>query len=285
MFNHKHGFIDMPVTIACGQCIGCRLERSRQWAMRCVHESSLHEDNSFITLTYADDHVPIGGSLVKKHFQDFIKRLRWHLNKKHNTKIRYYACGEYGSQYERPHYHSCIFGWDFPDKYLWSTRRGVKLYRSPTLETLWPVGFSTVGDVTFESAAYTARYIVKKITGELAAETYERIDTTTGEIHSITPEYTTMSLRPAIGKDWFETFTDDVYPSDFVIMRGKKLKPPRYYNGLYELSHPTEMLSIKKARIRSAMDRRADNTPDRLATRERCKKLQTQQLKRTYEEL
>ena len=151
--------------VPCGQCIGCRLERSRQWAIRCVHEASLHTDNCFITLTYSPDCLPSDGSLNHDDFQKFFKRLRKHIAPK---KIRYYMCGEYGedlqqpSKLGRPHFHACLFGLDFDDKQLYIVRDDVKLYTSATLEKIWGKGFVTIGDVTFESAAYVARYIAKK---------------------------------------------------------------------------------------------------------------------------
>lgn len=281
MFNHKDGFIDLPVTVACGQCIGCRLERSRQWAIRCVHELQMHERASFITLTYTDANIPSGNTLHHPHFQRFLKRLR---KKLYPHKIRYFMCGEYGSKYERPHYHACLYGWDFPDKELWQTRKGVQLYRSASLEKLWPFGYSTVGNVTFQSAAYVARYITKKITGPLAQAHYERLDETTGELFCIKPEYTTSSRQPAIGGAWYEKFSTDVYPSDFVVLNGKKMKPPRYYNGLYEITNPDEMLQIKKTRIHKAAKNAADTTPARLADREYCKQRQAEQLIRPLED-
>lgn len=241
----------------------------------------MHDDNAFITLTYDDENIPPGPSLVKSHFTKFIKRFRFEIKP---ITIRYYHCGEYGSNYGRPHYHACIFGYDFPDKYLWSERKSIQLYRSPMLERLWPQGMSSIGNVTFESAAYVARYITKKYLGPTAAEYYERVDTDTGEIISITPEYTTMSLKPAIGKTWYEKFTTDVYPADEIVLRGRKLKPPRYYNGLYELQNPASMATIKKSRLQAAAKNAADSTSARLMVRERSKLLQIKNLKRNYEE-
>ena len=184
VFNPKQGIQDEQVDVPCGQCIGCKLERSKQWAIRCVHEASMHQDNSFITLTYNDEHLPENGQLVKKDFQKFMKRLR-----KKCGKVRYYQCGEYGSQYDdqgnkitdslnrellgRPHFHACLFGLDFPDKELWTVRNGINLYRSPTLEKIWKKGYSSIGNVTFESAAYVARYITKKLNGDKEKETCE----------------------------------------------------------------------------------------------------------------
>uniref|UniRef100_UPI0040482461 rolling circle replication-associated protein n=1 Tax=Shewanella sp. TaxID=50422 RepID=UPI0040482461 len=165
VFNPAHGYADRPVTLPCGQCVGCRLEHSRQWAIRCVHEAQLHQDNCFITLTYNDDYLPENGTLVKRDFQLFMKRLR----KKYPHAVRYYQCGEYGSKTHRPHYHACLFGHDFKDKTLWQKGSdGTPLYISSSLQDLWSsdghsIGFSTIGTVTFQSAAYVARYIMKKI--------------------------------------------------------------------------------------------------------------------------
>lgn len=154
--------------VPCGQCVGCRLERSRQWAVRCVHEASLYTDNCFVTLTYNDDFLPEDRSLHYRHFQLFMKRLR----KRHGDGVRFYMCGEYGEKQGRPHYHACLFNFRFSDMRLWQERNGVKLYRSAELERLWPFGFCSVGEVTFESAAYVARYIMKKVTGDAAESHY-----------------------------------------------------------------------------------------------------------------
>jgi len=128
---HPH----LPLTIPCGHCIGCLLERSKQWAIRCVHEASLHKNNSFITLTYNDKNLPKYKTLQKKHFQLFMKRLR----KKYGSNIRFFHCGEYGDKYQRPHYHACIFGHDFKDKQLLFTKRGSKTYVSQSLNKLWSI--------------------------------------------------------------------------------------------------------------------------------------------------
>ena len=158
-----------------------------------------------------------------------------------------------------------------------------KLWSDP--ETGEPLGFATIGEVTFESAAYVARYIMKKMTGPMAADHYSRLDETTGEIYQLKPEYTTMSRRPGIGKVWFDKYKSDVYPSDFVVMRGdKKFKPPRFYDGLYEREYPSDMDKIKAKRARNAHSRLDDNTPERLNVRERVKLAQISKLKRTIDE-
>lgn len=247
VFDLHEGFSDRPVTVPCGQCVGCRLEKSRQWAMRCVHEASLHEENSFITLTYDDESLPVGGSLDKSAFPKFMKRLRKRFD---DQRIRFYHAGEYGDRFGRPHYHALLFGFDFRDKYPWSERQGLPVWRSPTLESLWPDGQSEVGSVTFESAAYVARYCVKKVTGKQADEYYS-VTLETGEVVHVQPEYATMSRRPGVGSKWYEQFKCEVYPSDGVVVRGKAMKPPRFYDGLHEMSHPAEMARVKGARRRA----------------------------------
>ena len=149
----------------------------------------MHEENSFVTLTYSDEHLPDGGRLVLDDFQRFFKRLR----KRVGVPVRYYHCGEYGETFGRPHYHACIFGYGFPDRVLWSYSNGQPLYSSKELSDLWPYGHALIGEVTFDSAAYVARYIMKKVNGDRADEHYRRVDLDTGEIYQLPPEYTTMS--------------------------------------------------------------------------------------------
>lgn len=257
----------IPIALPCGQCIGCRLARSQQWACRCMHEASLHSQNCFITLTYSPENIPAHGSLVKKHFQDFMKRYRKRFP---DIKLRYYYCGEYGDLNKRPHYHACIFGHDFSDKYHWrSNERGDKIWRSPTLEKLWPFGSSEIGSVTYESAAYVARYIVKKQTGEKARDHYTEYDSDTGEIHSFRlPEFTDMSRRPGIGSEWFSKYSSDVYNHDYVVINGKKCPPPRYYDKLLTVADPEHMEYLKYERFERAKQFLDNNTPERLSTRE-----------------
>lgn len=257
----KHDIV-RSLNLPCGQCVGCRLERSRQWAMRCMHEASLYEQNCFITLTYDDTHLPSDGSLHYKDFQLFIKRLRKKLG--HN-RVRYYMAGEYGENFGRPHFHACIFGYDFHDKKLWKrTPSGSMLYRSPDLEVLWPFGYSSIGDVNFESAAYVARYIMKKITGKKAKDHYESIDPESGEIIKRIPEFNKMSLKPGIGSEWLKKFKSDVYPHDYVVVRGKKMKPPKAYDKWYKNDNPFEFDEILYKREISAKLNPDNHDPKRL---------------------
>lgn len=229
----------------------------------------MHELNVFITLTYSDEFLPPDGSLVKRHFQTFMKRLR----KLHgHRKVRYFHCGEYGDQTNRPHYHAILFGIDFADKRLHSKNaQGNPLYVSDTLDKLWGLGNCWLGAVTFESAAYVARYCLKKVNGDLAESHYEGRE----------PEYATMSRRPGIGAGWYEAFKDDVYPSDFVVLRGHKVSPPKYYDKLRNRELLTDMETVKLARIGKAKKHKADQTPERLEVRRIVQESKMKLLKRS----
>lgn len=209
-----------------------------------------------------------------------MKRLRKWLDHK---KIRFFHCGEYGENFGRPHYHAIIFGHDWSDKKLkFVTKRGDKVYTSNKLDELWTHGITSTASVTFESCAYVARYVTKKVTGQSAIHHYNKIDYETGEILSErTPEYVTMSRRPGIGKIWYDKYTKDVFPLDEVVLRGVKMRPPRYYNNLYEISNPEDYERIKKLRKAKAMSPEVQqhNTYERLQVREQI------QLKKVSEQL
>lgn len=267
-FQRGASFSGVTLSLPCGQCVGCRLEKSRQWAMRCLHEKSLHESSGFITLTYDDSHLPEGGTLVKRDFQLFMKRMRKRIFKETGRKIRFYACGEYGDTFGRPHYHALIFGYDFPDKVFFKRgKSGEPIYTSKYLRELWPYGFNAIGEVTFESAAYVARYIMKKITGDLASDNYDVI-TSDGVFVSRLPEYTDMSRRPGIAFGWFEKWHKGVFQHDSVVVNGMEVRPPRFYDSKFELVDSDRLLLLKKIRRRKALAFRKDNTVDRLRVRE-----------------
>lgn len=279
VFTRPHAFTDLPIKIPCGQCIGCRLEKSRQWAMRCMHEASLYEDNCFITLTYNDDNLPRNMSLDVSHFQKFMKRLR----KRYGNGIRYYHCGEYGEKFARPHYHACLFNHDFKDKIRWKEVNGNPLWISDELTQLWPFGFSSLGQVSFHSAAYVARYVMKKVTGERAASHYEWVDQKTGEIHTVMPEYTTMSRRPGVGKGWYEKWRDQVYPRDEVVVNGRTVQPPKFYDRMFEVEYPSDFRSVRSRRKWSAKKFADNNTRERLRVREVVTKAKLSRLERSVE--
>lgn len=255
--------ITHTLSLPCGQCIGCRLERSRQWAVRCMHEASLHKFNCFVTLTYNDEHLPYRGMLEYPAYQKFMKRLRWEVK----IPVRFYMCGEYGPENWRPHYHACLFGMDFVDKKYWRTSdSGEKLFRSPLLEKLWPYGHCEIGAVTFESAAYVARYCVQKVTGHNADAHYRRTDKD-GE-YSLPPEFNHMSLKPGIGAGWMAKYGRQTYDFDTVIVNGKECKPPKYYDRLFSRENPEEFEDLQWLREQDAKSRSGDNTPERLAVKE-----------------
>lgn len=263
VFQRAKGFADLEVALPCGRCIGCRIERSREWALRCVHEASLHEDNCFLTLTYSDEHLPSDGSLNVAHFQTFMKRLR-----KKVGKVRYFHCGEYGEKENRPHYHALLFGVDFADKYLWQESNDNLLYRSETLEGLWKMGHSTIGAVTMQSAAYCARYALKKITGEKAPDHYGVRK----------PEYCTMSRNPGIGAEYVKKWRSDIFPCDHVEHEGALYKVPRFY----EITlNDLEKRAIKGKRAQVARKHAHNSTPARLKVREKVLESKVKLLKRS----
>lgn len=258
VFNQKFALPESDeVHVPCGQCIGCRLEQSRQWATRVSLENQLHDKSIFMTLTYDDEHLPyqIDGdtgemvpTLRPKHFTNFMKLLRFNIEKYYpnNGKIRFFGCGEYGSETKRPHYHIILFGFEPPDKKIYKTTfTGHKLYNSAFLEKCWNRGFINFGNVTFESAAYVARYCTKKITGEAAAEHYGVKE----------PEFVRMSRRPGIAKEWFDKYKNDVYPQDFIVIRdGIKCRPPKYFDKLAEKFFPDLFEEIKSYRVDNSVN-------------------------------
>lgn len=289
VFNPKKGYPDMPLTVPCGNCIGCRLDRSKQWAIRCVNEASLHEDNCFLTLTYANP--PENNELNKEHFQKFMKKLR---KKYAHKQIRYFQCGEYGEKLSRPHYHALIFGLDFEDKTFHKEHNGSPLFISEELDNLWGYGHCWIGSVTFESAAYTARYILKKVNGKNATEHYETLNEY-GEYVEKLPEYITMSLgnrKPpehpehnrGIGYQWIKKYLYDTYKDDFIIVNGRKFKPPRYYDNILKELDPELFIKIKAQRLEKVDPCHEDNSTHRLIDRQTCKIAQISSLRRNYEE-
>jgi len=213
-----------------------------------MHEASMHENNSFITLTYDEEHLPHRGQLQHKDFQDFIKRVR----KKYD--VRYYMAGEYGTLNGRPHFHAGLFGHDWADKLFYKTTdSGEKIYTSAELTKLWPWGFSSTAEVTFESMAYVARYCMSKITGDMAEEHYKRFDYL-GE-YQLNPEYNAMSLKPGIGATWLKKYEADVYTYDYVIVNGHETRPPKYYDKLFEAKNPDKFEDLKHERIMLAQAR------------------------------
>jgi len=235
--------------------------------------------------------LPLGGTLVKSHFQKFMKRLRNNLKHK---KIRFYHCGEYGeedigkpqleSRLGRPHYHACIFNHQFDDLELFEKKKTGNIYTSEKLSEIWGKGFCTSMDLTLKSAGYVARYITKKINGDLKDEHYQKICAITGEIYPVQQEYATMSRKPGIAHEWYQKYKKDVFPSDDVIVLSSNsyhhVPTPKYYDTQLEKEDPTLYERIKSERQEFAELHIKDNTLKRLKVREVCKKAQTQLQKR-----
>ena len=245
-----------------------------------MHEAQLHEENSFITLTYRDDELPENGSLDKSHLQKFWKRLR----KRFGNNIRYYGCGEYGDNTFRPHYHACVFNWRPSDGVMFKQTEFGNLYASQVLDEIWSHGHTTFGEVTFKSAAYTARYVMKKMTGDRADDRYSSVDPTTGEIIELVPEFQVSSRRPGIGSKWIEMFRGDVYPFDEVIVNSHPTKPPAFYDKWLEQHYPKQWEEIKRHRQQQGQKYAEDNTADRKRVKEIIKMKQLGQFDRSKTE-
>lgn len=271
----------------CGQCLGCRIQYSREWANRCMMELQYHDSAYFVTLTYDDAHVPMNEyieqapvisattgeiledgaylkslSLYKRDWQLFMKRLRKRFP---NDKIRFFMAGEYGSASFRPHYHAILYGLHLDDLEIYKkSPQGFSYYNSPSLSSCWidtdnryldrpykgdgqPLGYCVVANVTWETCAYTARYIMKKLNGK-ESEVYTNFN--------IQPEFTLMSRKPGIARQYFEDHPD-IYKHDFINIStekgGKKFRPPRYFDKLYDLEHPEELEEIKSIRAKMAV--------------------------------
>lgn len=262
------------IEVPCGQCHGCRLDKSRTWAARCMHEARMHHNNLFLTLTYNDQHLPCGpegrATINKRDLQLFWKRLR-----KSGLDVRYYAVGEYGDNTGRPHYHAIAFGLHFPDLRFYSRSNGFNLYTSQTLNDLWGLGNCWIGDVTFESCAYVARYVMKKLTGN-HAKLYEH--------EGIMPEFSLMSRRPGIGSSFYDKYVSDMLPHDNTVIRNNvKISTPRYYLNKFSLTHPSQTIQLKKQRELNALAHADENTPHRRSIRSEVKLHKLKQLLRSFE--
>lgn len=242
-------FIEIP----CGQCWECRLQYSRMWAERIMLEATAHEHTWFVTLTYNDEHLPSNfsglpefenlRSLQPEDMTLFLKRLRTNSGQ----KFRYYYAGEYGSKSGRPHYHMILFGFEFDDLELYKRTSFGDLKTSQFLEKTWGKGFCTIAECTYETAAYTARYVMKKRKGEDAAVFLQ---------HGLISEFVRMSRNPGIARQYFDDHHDEIYKTDEIFLQtrkgGKNFKPPRYFDKLYEELDPDSFLEIKSDRLAAA---------------------------------
>jgi len=257
------------ITFSCGRCIGCRIRRQQDWALRIILESKLHRYNCFLTLTYDEDHYPRYGSLNYRHWQLFAKKLR-----KKIGPFRFFVAGEYGAKLSRPHYHACLFGAHFPDMEKCNSLRSKHdLFTSNIIGDSWGRGFHSFGELTMASARYAATYCIKKISGPLAEDHYSRVDTSTGEIVKLEPEFARMSLRPGLGYEWIKKYWPEVFASgrDAIIVDGKNYPVPRYFSRSMDDSIlPSSLLldAVEYDRSIRAVLNSGDSTPDRLAVRE-----------------
>lgn len=296
--------IDEYVTIPCGQCIGCRIDYSREWANRMVLENLDHTSSYFITLTYNDEHLPeseyfsketgevcTSYTLVKRDFQGFMKRLRKHFPQ---CQIRFYACGEYGGSTKRPHYHAIIYGLVLDDlKFLKHNFEGSNYYTSDKLGRCWTryndvskeyesMGFHIITEVNWQTCAYVARYVTKKLKGK-DAEFYETFN--------LEPEFSLMSRRPGIAYNYYNMHKDDIYSTYIITLSQfndvRKFKPPHYFDKLYDLEQPDVLAEIKENQKKMAENAKAlklEHTSlsylEMLAVEEEVFKKKTNKLKR-----
>lgn len=236
-FKRSDGTV--PVELPCGNCMACRINHIREWAVRAEHEMRLHEENAFVTLTYDPEHLPKDLSLDHEHFQLFMKKLR----KYTNQKIRFLMCGEYGEQKARPHYHAIFFGYMPTDLEL-IREKPFKMYTSEFLAQTWGKGFVTVSEANYETATYVAGYVRKKIKGKAQHEInenglrpYELYDEESGEIIDRKSEYAQMSRRPGIGAEFYAKHKKAILDHDFTVANHKRVPTPAYYDRLSRREH------------------------------------------------
>ena len=259
--------------------------------MRCTHEASLHDQNAFVTLTYSPENLPPGGCLRHSDFQDFMRRLRQ--TKGVPDSIKYYMCGEYGDPSEddryvgqtgRPHYHALIFGYDWPDKeFMGKREHGHEFFGSELLTKQWQHGHTELGSVTFESAAYVAGYVSKKLkeSNDGYIDRYHVIDTHTGEYSLRPAEYCKMSRggpprkdgtqQRGIAAEWWDRYRGDL-EKDFITMQGKRMRPPKYYDRLEEQRDADSFQRIKDKRREQSLSKEHDDLK-RGREKEKCKQI------------
>ena len=178
--------------------------------------------------------------------------------------LRFFHCGEYGEEKGRAHLHVCLFGHSFSEdrRLLPKSSADFRFWESAKLEKLWGKGSCLIGELEFDSAAYVARYCIKKITGEAAEAHYA----------GRKPEYATMSRRPGIGMGWLDKYGAETYRDDSVVMRGREMQPPKAYDKKWGEKFPEVMERVVAERIEKAKDFEWNTTPERLRVREEVAK-------------
>lgn len=284
------------IRIPCGKCIGCRLDYSREYAVRCSHEAQIYREKQhplmsgmmFITLTFNDVALErrCDWSLKKKEISSWIKRFRRYVEYHYGVKdIKIVCCGEYGSKNQRPHYHLLVYGFRFPDCYKWSVRKGNIYYRSNELEKLWKDaysdeanGFSIIGDVDFQSSAYVARYVTKKVYGEPADYHYLNRE----------KEFLLTPHKEGLGFQWFQRYYKQIFDLGYItVENGNRCPIPRYYWDLlqkYDFDlYECKKLDKLKQMINNLYIDDINSTKERLLVREELKKMKCDKLVRIYE--
>lgn len=252
-FTRQGSFSGVRMGIPCGKCTGCRLEHSRRWAVRLMHENKMHKFSEFITLTYRNEDLPEVGTLVPSHLQAFHKRLHNRLLYERGYGIRYYACGEYGDENKRPHYHSILFSAWFADRKLYGYSNGNPIYTSELLDEIWGLGSCKIAAVTFETCAYVARYVTKKVDGKQREAGHYQVYDYDGVVHERVPEFSVMSRRPGIGAPYLAKYGKEIMTHDSVIVNGREVPSVRYYDLWIEKNFPGKIELIKKRRHRKMM--------------------------------
>lgn len=256
--------------IPCGKCIQCRLSYSRDWANRCMLELKTCANAYFLTLTYDNEHLNFApfvdvatgevGSrpvLVGKDLTNFMKRLRARCADLGQPGQRFFACGEYGEESLRPHYHMILYNVPpdlLRDSQTWpDSQPGAPLWTAPELSKLWPFGVVVFGNVNWETCAYVARYVVKKAKGQA-----KKAQLKAHEIVGLPPwvdEFVRMSRRPGIGREYYERNKSTIYKTDevFLPVKGQiqAVQPSKYYDRLYDVEYPEDMRAIKWQRQRN----------------------------------
>lgn len=286
--------------IPCGQCIECRLNYSREWATRCMLEKQYgyfgkeYPDGTtwFLTLTYKDEYLKThttvntvtgekfeGISLCKEDIQKFWKRLR---KKYPQMQIKYIECGEYGTKTLRPHYHAIVYGLPLPMqtfKKVGMNALNQPIWNCEELTNIWGMGNIIIGRLDWESAAYVARYTLKKATNQYNKEWYDA--------QGIIPEFITMSQ--GIGKDYFNNNLDKIYLTDSVPIRNKKtgqnVKPPRSFDRMLQEIDPDLMENIKYKREKTAQSQEILLNNQTNLTQEERRKISENRMKQVIKDL
>jgi len=267
-----HGSQYEFLRIPCGRCIGCMETRAKHWALRCTLELHRHPTASFVTLTYDDEHVPVlpdgRQSLRKDHVSAWLKRVRSRLGRseaqlprERRRRLRFFASGEYGDRFGRPHYHALLFGIDpAADRELVAKSWGIAVrdpdgsYSSGTVRSF---GHVDVQKVTPKVISYVAGYCSKKLGWKRDAA--ECVDPSTGEVYRFQPPFVLVS-GGGFGGVGIGGHARDAYPAswrDSAFLGGARTSVPRYlHEGWKRVASAEEAAQLEaerkeRARFRS----------------------------------